>query len=119
MSEPVYGIAARIYRYLRPVRSPHYLGFVRRFPCVGCKTERRQREAMHTGPRGLGQKASDSDALPGCRQCHRELHRIGPAKFQQRHNVEFPALITMMQGFYVLEFPARGFKPKTEGEQAA
>lgn len=118
----LYGIAGRMYQHVRPVRAPHYLAFIRRFPCVGCKTERRQREAMHTGPRGLGQKASDLDALPGCRPCHQELHRIGPVRFQERHKITFADLALMFQGFYQLEFPARLLnqtKEKIEGDEAA
>jgi hypothetical protein len=103
----VYGIAGRMFRSTKPVRDRHYLQFLRRFPCVGCSTERRQREAMHTGPRGLGQKASDDDALPGCHQCHLELHAIGPALFQLRHKIEFSDLIEMFQSLYRNEFPHR------------
>lgn len=107
MIRQVYGIAGRIYRIVRPVRDLHYLGYIRRFPCVACKTERRYREAMHTGPRGLGQKASDLDALPGCRLCHQELHAIGPAQFQLKHRIEFEELQAMFQEFYKREFPER------------
>jgi hypothetical protein len=105
--ELVYAISGQMYRIVRPVRDRHFLSFIRRFPCVGCKTSRRYREAMHTGPHGLGQKASDMDVLPGCRPCHRELHAIGPARFQFQHKIDFVELQTMFQGFYKQEFPAR------------
>ena len=39
--------------------------------------------------------------------CHRELHRIGAARFQVKHGIDFPALIIMFQEFYWLEFPGR------------
>jgi hypothetical protein len=107
MSELIYGLAGVIFRIVRPTRDPHYLGYIRQFPCVACKTERHQREAMHTGPRGLGQKANDSDALPGCAPCHRELHAIGAARFQYRHKIDFAELTAMFRGFYCLEFPTR------------
>lgn len=73
MTEALYAVASKLYRIVRPVRDRHYLQHIRTFPCVACKTTKRQREAMHTGPRGLSQKASDRDSLPGCRPCHREL----------------------------------------------
>lgn len=44
---------------------------------------------MHTGPHGLGQKASDYDALPGCVDCHKELHKIGPVRFQEKWGLNF------------------------------
>ena len=113
----IYGIAGKLFQSVRPVRDRHYLQFIRRFPCVGCRTNR-QREAMHTGPRGLGQKASDEDALPGCRKCHRELHAIGPAQFQSRHKIEFSDLTTMFQALYRIEFPQR-MQPESEGEDQA
>jgi hypothetical protein len=110
----VFGIAGKMYRLVRPARDRHYLAFIRGFPCVGCNSSKRQREAMHTGPHGMGQKASDLDALPGCRQCHQELHSIGPMKFQSRHRVEFTDLQIMFRAFYLLEFPNR----PVEGEAA-
>ena len=107
MTEALYAVASRLYQIVRPVRDRHYLQHIRTFPCVACKSTKRQREAMHTGPRGLSQKASDRDSLPGCRPCHRELHRIGAARFQVKHGIDFPALIVMFQEFYSIEFPSR------------
>lgn len=84
------------YRPNLPARDRGYLEFIRRFPCIGCGATY-WIEAMHTGPHGLGQKASDFDALPGCRACHRTgpqaLHRIGPVDFQTLRRVSFPDLI--------------------------
>ena len=116
----VWGIASTLRRISRPVRDPKYLKFIRDFPCVGCGTTRRQRDAMHTGPHGLGQKASDLDALPGCRECHRQLHQIGPVKFQERHKITFADLIVMFQQFYRLQFPERHqeIAPQVEAETA-
>jgi hypothetical protein len=56
--------------------------------------------SMHTGPHGIGQKASDLDALPGCPTCHRELHQIGPVAFQEKHRIDFANLRAMFQSFY-------------------
>lgn len=104
---PVFGLASRMYRIVRPIRNRHYLAFIRQFACVGCKTERRYREAMHTGPHGMGQKSSDLDTLPGCRSCHRELHSIGQIRFQFRYQVDFAGLQIMFQEFYKQEFPSK------------
>ena len=114
MIQRLYGFAGKMYRHMRPVRNPHYRKFLRRFACVGCKSETRYRDAMHVGPRGLAQKASDLDALPGCRQCHRQLHRIGPVHFQSCHKVDFAQMQEMFRAFYLIEFPERA-----EGEKAA
>ena len=103
----IYGIAGKIFESVRPVRDPHYLKFIRQFPCVGCKSIRKQRDAMHVGSHGMGQKASDLDALPGCRQCHQQLHAIGTMKFQSRRKIDFAELKMMFQGFYKVEFPER------------
>ena len=58
-------------------RSHSYLGFVRMQPCCLCGDDIHV-EAHH--PRfneGMGQKASDYDAVPLCGQHHRELHANG------------------------------------------
>ena len=105
MTEALYAVASKLYRIVRPVRDRHYLTFIRSFPCVACK--KAHTEAMHTGPRGLGQKSSDKDTSPGCAKCHRELHSIGAAQFQQKHRLDFPSLIIQFQEFYWIEFPSR------------
>lgn len=91
------------YRPGTPERDWRYLKFIRQFPCVGCGSTR-YIEAMHTGSRGLGQKAADRDALPGCPKCHRTgleaLHKIGPLKFQEVHRIDFAELRTMFQRIY-------------------
>lgn len=107
MIQTLFGIASQLRKWTRPVRDSKYLAFIRTFPCVGCATLKRQRDAMHTGPHGIGQKASDLDALPGCRPCHQELHKIGPTKFQERHKIDFADLRTMFQHWYREEFPER------------
>ena len=80
-----------------PVRDREYLNFVRSIgwciacgrPCSRWSGGGPRAEAMHTGLRGLGQKASDLNALPGCRECHRELHAIGPVAFQEKWGLCF------------------------------
>lgn len=104
MIRTAYAVASRFgYRPNPPERDWQYLKFIRRFPCIGCGATRFV-EAMHVGPHGLGQKASDRDTLPGCAKCHRTgpeaLHKIGPAKFQALHKISFMDLITYFQGMY-------------------
>jgi hypothetical protein len=107
-----YQVAPRpLVPHVKPVRDPKYLAYVRQFPCVGCVTTRRPREAMHIGPHGIAQKASDLDCLPGCRECHRELHKIGPVKFQERRKIEFAILQRMFRRFYCLKFGTSDWWP--------
>ncbi len=89
-----------IYQRQKPVRDPLYLKMIRRLPCIGCGKFKWRIEAMHTGPHGLQQKASDLDTLPGCQDCHRELHRIGPVKFQEKHRVDFAVFRKKFNDFY-------------------
>jgi hypothetical protein len=89
-----------LYQRQERVKDPAYLRFLRLLPCVACGKHRWRMEAMHGGPRGLGTKASDLDALPGCHVCHRELHKLGPVAFQSKHRIDFAALRTMFQSFY-------------------
>jgi hypothetical protein len=55
---------------------------------------------MHVGPRGLGQKVDDKDALPGCRWCHQELHQVGPVAFREKYALDFEALISKFNTFF-------------------
>lgn len=100
-----YAIAGAIrYRPNPPERDWRYLKFIKQFPCCACGQKPRWIEAAHVGPHGLGQKASDKNALPLCPKCHRTgpnaLHRIGPVKFQALHGISFAELIVYFQGMY-------------------
>lgn len=99
MIQTLYAIANAIrYRPRKPIRNPAYLRFIRRFPCVGCgKT--RGIEAMHTGPHGLGQKADDTNCVPGCRECHREFDR-NPSLFATRHGISVEDLVKMFNEYW-------------------
>ena len=62
-----------------PDRDIHYLRFLRDQPCLLAETcgccpfpILKGTEAAHTGPHGIGQKASDYDAIPLCRWAHQE-----------------------------------------------
>lgn len=73
-----------IYKAESPVRDPKYLGFIRKLCCVICGSYRAV-EAAHFGGHGLGQRASDLDALPLCRNHHRtgaaSYHELGGRRF--------------------------------------
>ena len=84
------------YEPRKPIKSPAYLRFLRRLPCAACGGTRRV-EAAHCGPRGLGQKRDDKDALPLCMTCHRELHELGPLAFQGKYALDFAALIAKLK----------------------
>lgn len=105
-------------KYARRVRDPKYLAFVRLWPCIACfravwmSWADRDREtlglwalqwnseAMHTGPHGISQKASDSTALPGCRLHHHELdHGIGKA-FWRKYGLNRTKLIARLHAAY-------------------
>ena len=103
----IHAIASKMYRSVKPVRDAAYMAYIRQFPCIGCGTTRRPREAMHIGPHGMGQKASDLDTLPGCHLCHVELHAIGSKNWQRKHRVDFRERIEFFQYLYSVEFPER------------
>src|SRR6476660_6388414 len=57
-------------------------------------------EAAHTGPHGIGQKSPDSSAIPLCARHHRtgndSYHRLGPRKFSEKHNLDIPSIVRML-----------------------
>jgi hypothetical protein len=56
------------------MKDPVYLRRVRALPCCACP-EMRGIQAHHsTSGRGIGQKASDHDAMPLCVACHNAFH---------------------------------------------
>jgi hypothetical protein len=80
---------------MKPARNPRYLAFIRTLPCAVCGT-RRNIEAAHTGPRGLGQKAPDTSAIPLCVKHHRtgsdSYHKLG-RRFAQYHRLDIQAIV--------------------------
>lgn len=65
-------------------RNPRYLAYIRTLPCVTCGNA--PSEAHHTGPHGIGIKASDYTAIPLCTEHHTAgraaYHKIGRARFE-------------------------------------
>lgn len=101
---PIFGVAAaRWYQPARPERNPDYLRFIRRLRCIVCSSPKHI-EAAHFGPRGLGQKASDRQALPLCRRHHQtgndSYHKLGPAKFALVHQLDAAQLILLLNTFF-------------------
>lgn len=82
----------QLYRPAQPLRDPGHLAFVRRHPCAVCKT-RWNVEAAHTGPHGIGQKASDDQTIPLCREHHRTLHRLGRVRFELLFNLDLDSIV--------------------------
>ncbi len=81
---------------MKPRRNPRYLAWIRTQPCCVCGSTQRI-EASHTGPHGIGQKSSDSSAIPLCAKHHRtgidSYHRLGPRKFSEKHDLDIPAMV--------------------------
>jgi hypothetical protein len=100
----LFAIASKMYRGVLPVRSAHYLGYVRSFPCIACGTMKRLRQAHHVGPHGMAQKSSDLDTVPACYKCHAELHRLGRVRFEMLHGLDFTQAISDLQLMYVIRY---------------
>ena len=100
----LFAIASKLYRSIKPVRSEGYKAFVRSWPCIACGTMTMPRDAAHVGPHGIGQKASDLDAIPACRKCHARLHKLGPLAFQAAHDLDFREAIALLHHMYTLRF---------------
>lgn len=86
-----------------PERDAKYLAFVRTHPCALCG-KRFGIEAAHFGPHGFGSKASDYQAMPLCRSCHRKQGRMDIATFEATFHVN-PYLIafTMLVAWHVIQ----------------
>jgi hypothetical protein len=79
-----------IFKVETPARDYKYLAFLRKLCCVVCGSFWRV-EAAHFGAHGMSSKASDYDALPLCRKCHRTgpkaYHSMAPWRFVSVHNL--------------------------------
>jgi hypothetical protein len=87
------------YQRRKPIKSAPYLKYIRSLECLACGGTRRV-EAAHIGPKGLGQKRDDKDALPLCVACHRELHEVGPTEFTAKYVLDFEAGILKYNLFF-------------------
>ena len=82
------------------MRNERYRRFIKRFPCIVCGATRYV-DPMHTGPHALGQKASDLNCLPGCRQCHGAFD-ADPRGFALVHDLDIPLLIEFFNHLWEL-----------------
>jgi hypothetical protein len=82
-----FAIAQRIKLKAIGDSDPVYLAMVRQMPCLGCNdgpseaAHVRMQSGTHNKHGGMAQKPHDKWALPLCRDCHREQHRIGERAF--------------------------------------
>ena len=89
------GIASRaLYTGVAPLRDEAYRRWIRSFACVVCG-QRYGIEAAHTGPHGIGQKASDYSCIPLCKEHHAELHQ-GVSAFAEQHLVDVSNLVEQL-----------------------
>lgn len=110
-------LASRTFKKLRrtwrkvkgtwPARDPRYLRWIRLHPCVVCMrfdiSAFGRSDAMHVGEiRGLGQKCSDRETLPGCRFHHREHHKYG-REFWKHYQLDRDALIATFNARFEAE----------------
>jgi hypothetical protein len=105
---------------VKPQRNPRYLAWIRTQPCVVCGA-RRGIEASHTGPHGLGQKSSDTSAIPLCVRHHRtgneSYHRLGSRRFAQVHQLDIPAIVRRLNTKPVIRVEAGAFVGYLESQQ--
>lgn len=76
----------------KPLRSKRYLDFIRSLPCLLAGPECSGAiEAAHSGPHGLGTKASDLTAVSLCVGHHRtrrdSYHQLG-RRFAEHHGLD-------------------------------
>ena len=104
-------------------KDPAYLAWLHTLPCCVCESMRQTlaeagfpessipqqsspTEAAHCGPRGMSQKCPDREALPICREHHREgqfcQHAMGRFFFQH-FDLDRDALLAMFQARYDAE----------------
>ena len=96
-------------------KDPAYLAWLHTLPCCVCahlKTQgilipqKSPTEAAHCGPRGFSQKCPDREALPICREHHREgqfcQHSLGRFFFQH-YDLDRDGLLAGYQAKYEAE----------------
>jgi hypothetical protein len=73
----------------RAYGSPERRAWVKALPCLVCISIPSENAHVVTG--GMGRKADAASIVPLCHRCHRELHAIGVASFQDRHRLDLLA----------------------------
>jgi len=98
MNEPFQVSPGPLYTKEKPVRDPEYRRFIKRLPCLGCLKSWGV-DPAHTGPHGIGQKASDLSCIPLCRRCHQEFD-ADPQGFAETHKIDIAAEVAMFNHFW-------------------
>src|SRR5262249_26307210 len=105
---------------MKPARNPKYLAWIRTLPCLVCGS-RVGVEASHTGPRGLGQKSADLNAVPLCYRHHRtgndSYHRLGARRFAQLHNLDLPSIVRSLNEKPIIRVEGGSFVGHLNGQQ--
>jgi hypothetical protein len=65
------------------------VAWVKALPCIVCVSI--PSENAHVKSGGMGRKEDARFIVPLCHHCHRELHAIGVASFQDRHRLDLLA----------------------------
>ena len=86
----------------RRLESKSYLKWIRLQPCLNHPG--RPSEAHHTTAKSVF--GSDYRALPFCRECHQQLHRIGKMTFGVRYGIQYEEQALRLLEIYVSELEA-------------
>jgi hypothetical protein len=106
---------------MKPVRDPHWLRFIRSLPCSvpGCRL--RNVEAAHTGIRGIGQRATDYNAIPLCKPHHwlwsTSYHALGRRKFEQVHQISIRTILERLHRKPAMRLQSGEFVAMFDGEE--
>lgn len=96
-----FGIRSVLRIWSKPARDRKYLDFLKTLPCLACGKNWGV-DPAHTGPHAMSQKASDYDAIPLCRDCHREYDKA-PHDFSAVRGWDLPELRAFFQHTYELK----------------
>ena len=104
---------------MKPARNPKYLAWIRTLPCLVCGRAVGV-EAAHTGPHGVGQKSTDTAAIPLCVQRHRtgrgSYHRLGRRSFEQRFQLDIRAVVARLNSKPSIRIESNAFVGRYQGE---
>lgn len=85
---------------MKPARDKKYLAWIRTLECIVCN--RLEVEAHHTGPHGMGQKASDYTCIPLCADHHTmgadAYHRIGRKRWEEMTGRAVAEIVERLNG---------------------
>jgi len=106
---------------MSPTRDRNHRRWIGSLPCSvpGCR--RRNVECAHFGIHSQDEKASDYDTFPLCRAHHTRavdsIHKLGPRKFMQVHNLDIPALIQWLTSKPVIRIEGDKYVAFIDGER--